>query len=793
MGRLLALVVALIIGDAITLRIEQTPTPLPASAPQTAFSAERAMDLDRVIGAIPHPIGSDANHAVRDHLLERMRSLGLSPEVRREVSAYPIRRAKDVFFGGEPENILGVLPGRDRSAPAVALMAHYDSVPASPGAADDAAGVTSALEIVRAIEARGTPARDVMVLITDGEEAGLLGAEAFFDRDPTAKRIGFLINLEARGDAGRVQMFQTGASNGQTIALMRKAAPRPSSSSLTVFVYEHMPNDTDFTLSRKAGIAGLNYAFAGRQFDYHSPTSTPATLDQGSLQDMGQQALAVAQAAAFAPTLPAKTPDVVYSQVFGDLVLAYPPALGWLILAVSAVLIAIAVARARRAERFPWTDPLRGLGACLFALLGAAAVMHAARRATGADIGYFAQRFLLAQVTRWEIALVLIGLGFLLTAAAELARGRRQIAFLPLAAGLASSLFGGFDAIGLGEGVAAAMLGVVAYGRPVSRAGAWSGVLILGLIVATVLQATAPLAAYVLAWPLAVAALAAALTDAAARKGVAPIVILAVIVAVPLGWIGAGAHSAYTSLDLVELLDLPLAMAALLIWPLAQPAEGAPPERLVGPALLILGLAVTAAVRFNDPYTPRYPQVAYVQYLVDTDAGRAWRFRPQAAPSAWSDAALRADGGKIRSLSLWPYRAIEAAPARFAPEPPAAVRFSREPSGDVRVRAIPPVGARTLTIGLTTDGPVALTAIDGVSQRYTLAPGRQARIIWSVAPQGVEILLRPAAHGRLEVRTAANIERWPAAAEPVPKRSPNLMPFDVSDTSLVTKTDRFAW
>ena len=794
MGRLLALVVALIVGAAITLRIEQPPAPLPASAPATAFSAERAMADDRVIGAVPHPIGSDANRVVRDYLLKRMGELGLSPEVRRGAAAYPARRARNTIVGGDVENLLGVLPGRDRSAPAVALMAHYDSVPASPGAADDAAGVVSALEIVRAIKARGTPARDVMVLITDGEEAGLLGAEAFFHRDPAAKRIGFLINMEARGDAGRAQMFETGAGNGQMIAMLRGAARRPSSSSLTVFVYEHMPNDTDFTLAKNAGLPGLNYAFSGRQFDYHAPTSTPATLDPGSLQDIGQQGLAVAQAAAFAPALPAKAPDVVYSQVFGDLVFAYPPAVGWLLLAVSAVLIAFAVVRARRAEPFPWTDLLRGLGACLFALVGAAAVMHAARRATGAGVGYFEQRFLLAQVTRWEIALILIGLGFLLTAAAELARGRRQIAFLPLAAGLASSLFGGFDPIGLSEGAVAAVIGVVAYGRPVSRAGAWSGVLILGLLAATALQATAPLTAFVLAWPLLVAALAAALTDAAARKGVAPLVVLAAIAIAPLGWIGPGVHNAYTSLDLVELLDLPLVMAALIIWPLAQPAEGAPPERLVGPALLILGLAVTASVRFNDPYTPRYPQAAYVQYLIDRDAGRAWRFRPRGAPSAWSDQALRADGGRIGLASPWPYRfPVAAAPARYLPEPAATVAFTRAPSGDLLLLATPPPGAGYLTLSLTADTPVAVRSVGGVPQSATLAPGRPLRIAWASAPHGVEISLRPAAHGRLEVRTAANVDRWPAGAAPVPRRTANLMPMDVSDTTVVTKTERFAW
>ena len=44
-------------------------------------------------------------------------------------------------------------------------MAHYDSVPGSPGAADAAAGVAAALEIVRALKVQGQPARAVILLV----------------------------------------------------------------------------------------------------------------------------------------------------------------------------------------------------------------------------------------------------------------------------------------------------------------------------------------------------------------------------------------------------------------------------------------------------------------------------------------------------------------------------------------------------------------------------------------------------------------------------------------------------
>ncbi|MFX4531870.1 M28 family peptidase, partial [Acinetobacter baumannii] len=91
---------------------------------------------------------------------------------------------------------------------------HHDSVYGSPGAADDSAGVAAILETARALGARGTPLRDLIVVLTDGEDSGLCGAQRFFAADPARGRIGALINLEARGGGGRATLFQTTPGNG---------------------------------------------------------------------------------------------------------------------------------------------------------------------------------------------------------------------------------------------------------------------------------------------------------------------------------------------------------------------------------------------------------------------------------------------------------------------------------------------------------------------------------------------------------------------------------------------------
>jgi hypothetical protein len=794
MGRLIALIAALIVAVAIAWTVEQPPKPRPASAPAASFSAERAMaDIQR-FAAVPHAIGSDANHASRDYLLGRMAALGLAPQVHKGIGFAQPKWAPNVMVGGDVENLVGVLPGKDRSAPALALMAHYDSVPASSGAADDGAGAASALEIVRALAAQGTPKRDVMVVLTDGEEAGLLGARAFFARDPMARRVGFLINMEARGDAGRVQMFQTGADNGGTVRLLQRTAERPQATSLSEFIYDHMPNDTDFTVSKKAGVPGLNFAFAGRQFDYHAASSVPATLDPGTLQDMGSQALAAARAAAFDPALPAAGPDLVYSQLFGDVIAAYPPWVGWLLLLVAAGLIALAIVRTRRSAAVPWLDVARGAGAGLFAVVGAMAVLHFARRATGAEFGYLQQRFLLAQVTRWEIAVMLLGAGFALTAAAELARGRRQIAFVPIFVGVASSAFGGFDPWGLGLGVAASVIALLAYGRPVSRPAAWAGVLILTAVAALIAQALAAPTAFVFTWPLLVGAIAAAATDLSLRRSTLALVFLAALTAVALGWLGGFSHQSFISLDLVELTAISLLGAAAVAWPLAQPTEGAPPERLLGPALLIVGLAVTVAVSVNKPYNARFPAVSDVAYEVDQTAHQAWRVSYTPERTAWTDAVLTADGGKIaRKAGGRRGQSYDAAPAPYIDLPAPQITLAKGGADGLVLHVAPPPGARVLDLKLSSNTVFSVAGVDGVLANVPVKPGGELLLRWSAAQNGLDLALKPIGPGKLTVGYSATVEHWPDQAKPLPPRPKDVMPFDLSDSTVIEGSQSFSW
>ena len=73
--------------------------------------------------------------------------------------------------------------------------------------------------------------RPVILLFNEGEELGLVGARAFL-ADPLSRNVDSLINLEARGVRGPVDMFETNHPNGAAIALFGRAVAHPVANSL---------------------------------------------------------------------------------------------------------------------------------------------------------------------------------------------------------------------------------------------------------------------------------------------------------------------------------------------------------------------------------------------------------------------------------------------------------------------------------------------------------------------------------------------------------------------------------
>ncbi len=609
-----SLAVALLIG----VWALQDPAPREAGAPAVDFSTARAMADVRAIAARPHPVGSADHSRVQQYLFGRMAQLGLNPALQAgALSPEAINRL--TRWGGNPEaagnqavNIVGVLPGRDPNAAAVLIMAHYDSAWESPGAADDGAGVAAILEAVRAIKARGPVDRSLVVLLTDAEELNLDGARIFFSEHPLRDRIGAVVNLEARGGGGRAFMFETGRGNAETVRLYSRAARHAdggaSSSSLAVFVYETMPNGTDFTISKNRGIGGVNFAFIGRPSQYHSTTSTPDVLDQGSVQHIGSQALEATDALLRADALPVAGRNVVYGDYLGLFTIVHSLELGWTLLALTAVLGAFAAWGARHATGLTAADVGRGMLSGLWVLTMGIVVAQGVRvlagplsaRAESADVYYTLLRRLPWMEAGTGLAMAAVALALL---AGRQALGPKLLAGVIAAAVGAVLLLGGFDPVILGAGGLALALSVWSRSAPRTVWGGWLGLIAFVFLLGCLVQGAAPEASLILVWPgLLAAAAAAASALVGARLESSRSLIPAMIATVIGGaWILTLSHQVFlgVGMDMPGLLALMTVLGLLFLAPLAPRAKGTLAAAAAACLILACGLSLTA--RYAEP------------------------------------------------------------------------------------------------------------------------------------------------------------------------------------------------
>jgi MFS family permease len=322
------------LGAGVLALGEGTPAALPASSPEDVFSADRALLYLQAFAAAPHPMGSPEHDRVRDYLVSQLTTLGVAPEIQRATGVTPRYEV-----AGGVENIVARLKGTRGATDAVALVAHYDSVAAGPGAGDDGAGVAALLETLRALRAGPPLPNDILFVLTDGEEDGLLGASAFVAENPAAQDVRVVVNFEARGNAGESQLFETSRGNGRLVEIFAKAAPDPSGSSLTYEIYQHMPNDTDMTVFKKSGAAGLNFAFIGHWEAYHTPLDNPERLDRGSLQQHGENALRLARSLGSTDLTQLEDRDAVYFSVAGNFFAHYSSRFIWPLAMVCGVLL----------------------------------------------------------------------------------------------------------------------------------------------------------------------------------------------------------------------------------------------------------------------------------------------------------------------------------------------------------------------------------------------------------------------------------------------------------------------
>lgn len=719
------------------------PAPAPETAPAQQFSAARAMQDVEAVAQEPRPLGSAAAAEARAYLAQRLTDLGGTVSLETAVVAVNDEGTAKV---GEVTNVFARFPGSDPTG-TVLFVAHLDSVPAGPGAADNGANVGGALELVRALREAGQTRNDLAVLFTDGEEYGLLGAHDFVAKEIADPDTTVVLNLEARGVSGPSIMFESGSRNSGVLAALSDAS-RPVATSLADEVYRLMANHTDFTKFNDAGFRGLNFAFLDGSAYYHTAADTVDAINRGSLQHQGETVLAVARALAGQPLDELADGEDVYFTFLGFLV-HYPQSLA---------------------------VPLAGL-----ALLAYAATAWYARRAGalrgGSVKGAFG--FFGALVVSWFTAFCLWALAVLIRP--EYNNLLMGDTYRP----------GWYRAAFFAFGFAAVLAWYLLLRRRVPvlalTIGAWGWFAFL----ATVTAVLAPGAAYLFTWPLLIgcAALAAAIrwggsdsewhaVGASAAALPALLLFLPVIVLIfpTLGMSAAPLPLVCSAFVAVLLIPL---VAAL---PRKVPGVTGLVVAAVGAGLLLTGMKV-------DGFSPERPAHTSLAYLWDADRGEGTWVSSDASPPAWTRKVTGLERGPVADrFPAFPPVLPFAAHAPDSTEPDLAapeVTVSTEDAGDgarlVTLQVTPAPGTSYLTLAADVSEDtveqatlLGVTVDGGVNRPFAEGPWKWAFVLWSVPEDGVEITLRVSGDGELPLWLTGYAHGLP--------HSPDLPPMPASLT-----------
>ena len=351
--------------------------------PAAPFSERNARaHVEMLAGTIgSRPVGSVANARARSYIVDQLRQFGL--EVR--VQEADGRRA-ELGRTARVSNIIAESAGSRREA--VALVAHYDSAPEAPGATDDALGVSVAIEAARVMAARTSRQWSLMVLLTDGEEAGLMGAAALATERAVIDRVHTYLNLESIGSSGPAHLFETGPGNDWLTARWARSAPHPRGGSYGIEIYRRLPNDTDFSILKQYQIPGLNFAPVGDSYAYHTARDTPERLSSQTIREFGENVVALLEALNGTDITQRSSRDATYFDLGGITAISFGPAMAWLFAiaslllgGVAALKVVVAAVRMEGSRRWLLTVLWTGFGAALvtLTLIGVTWALRASR------------------------------------------------------------------------------------------------------------------------------------------------------------------------------------------------------------------------------------------------------------------------------------------------------------------------------------------------------------------------------------------------------------------------------
>ncbi|HEX2053623.1 MAG TPA: M20/M25/M40 family metallo-hydrolase [Actinomycetota bacterium] len=740
---------------AITVFPWSVPAAKGENEPPEEFSAGRAFRHVTRLSRSPRVSGTEELAEARQYILGRLDDMGLETAVQTTVGAH---RRDNRLLAASVSNVVGRIRGTS-TGKSLLLVAHYDSVPTGPGAADDAAGVATLLETARAVQEGPAPRNDLIFLFTDGEEPCLCGARAFVEEHPWAPAVAAILNFEARGNRGAVLMYETSGDNRDLVAALGRAGGRVVASSIGEFFYRLSGSDTDLSVFRSAGIPGMNFAFLGGIPAYHTRIDTPDRLDLRSLQHLGAYSLPLARTLGDSDLDFRSEGNAVYFSVLGRLV-SYPQEWRFaIVLLACAGFLAVATVR-RRTGPTPWRPVLWGF---LWLPLAVAAATGAAMAAwTAVRLLHPAKDPIVFEYQSPVFWSGLAILSFAMTVLVYLGLRRR---------GALNDLF--------------------------------LGSMMWWVVLAGATAVFLPAGSYLFAWPALFTVGALAISEKFGRdRQAASALVLGLGASLSVLVFAPAAYGLTQALGLFLVFAFPPVIVLLvnLLLPQVAPAVARFP-RAIGLSSLALGLAVLGAGFLGSDFDEDHPRVEGFSYVLNADSSTAAWVTSNDSPSPWMEGVL-GRGAEVSELDdLVPEPDLEPmlhgpAPVTGMAETQLAVSTETR-SGNRRllsVRLTPPREAARITLTAAGGGEVlGLSSPAGPVPVGELGSTRRTRVLEFAAPppEGIEVTISAPVDDPVELTARTAMPKLPS----IPVRRPeSTMPGQhehfVDDWSYVVRTFR---
>jgi hypothetical protein len=377
---LFLMVLAVVIGiQPIAIppaRITQSNTP-------NNIDVKRALHDLKIVSSVPRLSGSPGIDSSREYLFSEFEKLGLQPEITNKLV---VRQYASMGWvvADRSHDLVARLKGADSSG-AILVAGHLDSANTSYGASDCGGCSVNVLEAARALTSSAPLRNDVIFLVEDGEETTRAGALAFVEQHPWAKDVRVAINMESMGTRGASLLYVTGPENGWLVNEALKAMPSPVAYSfVNDLVWLTGTGGSDLDQFLEVAPVGLGLVYLGNTPAYHTFNDNVRNLDRRSLQHQGENVISLVRHFGDLPLNGVlQSPDLVYYNLTGHIVIQYPAWVGIALALLAAVGYWAIISAGVRQEKLNLKEILLGgvvfLPFVLIATLIAGSIWYALR------------------------------------------------------------------------------------------------------------------------------------------------------------------------------------------------------------------------------------------------------------------------------------------------------------------------------------------------------------------------------------------------------------------------------